>query len=468
MLSRREIIAALAAGAAAPGLALAAPPQPRLPWAAFRGTPDYARLVSAVRRMKANPNAEDPASWAFWPMVHMHHCPHGKPYFLAWHRGYLHLFEAKLRELSGSATLRVPYWDYFADPRLPAEFTTGNSSTNPLFEPRIGGEVGKALGFAAFAPRITGFQRGASAECFEAEVEGFHNKVHNLVGGRMATMLSPSDMIFWVHHANVDRLWAAWSAAGEGRTMPPAGDAYWAGRFDYAEGVGLDRKVALDGAGLGYGYPDLKLPVGEAPATGAVRVPQLPPPVRGARAPVVVQPAPPVAAPPPAEPPPPGAVPVEAAPPMVMAPPPAAAAPAPVPYRGIWLGGERYRREPLRRSYQAGLAPDEIVIVLDQVSLSGAGQLGGYFYDLYLDLDGEGRTLPECLLGSIGPFQISAARHYSEDGMVRIELPVGEVIRREAQGLELGDLGVVFARVEVAGAAAGETIAIGSIEVAGG
>ena len=458
MLSRREIIAVLAAGVAAPGLAFAAPPQPRLPWAEFRRTPDYARLIEAVRRMKANPDANSPNSWAFWPMVHMHHCPHGQPYFLAWHRGYLHLFEAKLREISASATLRVPYWDYFADPRIPAEFSAGNSATNPLFEPRIGGEVGKALGFAAFAPKITGFQRGSSAECFEAEAEAFHNKVHNLVGGRMATMLSPSDMIFWVHHANVDRLWAAWSAAGEGRTMPLAGEAYWAGRFDYADGVALERKVALDGAGLGYSYPDLKLPEREAASGGAirpgeVRVPHLPPPTRGA--PVIV------GAPPPAP------APAEAAPPMVMAPPPAAAAPAPVPYRGIWLGGDRYQREPLMRSRDAGFVPDEVTIVLDQVSLSGAGQLGGYFYDLYLDLDGEGRTVPECLLGSIGPFQIAAARHHSEDGMARIELPVGEVIRREAQGLDLADLGVIFARVATAGALEGETIAIGSIEVAG-
>jgi tyrosinase len=153
---------------------------------------------------------------------------------------------------------------------------------------------------------------------------------------------------------------------------------------------------------------------------------------------------------------------------MMAPPPPAAAAPAPVPYRGIWLGGERYQREPLRRSRDAGYVPDDVTIVLDQVSLSGAGQLGGYYYDLYLDLDGEGRTLTECLLGSIGPFQIAAARHHSEDGMARIELPVGEVIRREAQGLDLADLGVVFLRVDVEGAASGETIAIGAIEVAGG
>ncbi|WP_342250529.1 tyrosinase family protein [Sphingomonas sp. OTU376] len=462
MLSRREIIGLLAAGIAAPAFALDAPTQPRLPWAAFRRGPDYPRLVEAVRRMKANRDESDPASWSFWPLVHMHHCPHGKPYFLAWHRGYLHLFEATLREVSGSQTLRVPYWDYFSDPRLPAEFTSGNSATNPLFEPRIGGEVGQALGFAAFAPELIGFQRTAGADCFEAQVEAFHNKVHNLVGGRMASMLSPSDMIFWVHHANVDRLWSGWSAAGEGRTMPAAGDAYWGGRFDYADGMGLDRAVAIDGAGLGYRYPDLRLPAREGAAGGAirsgeVRVPRPPVPARGAPTAVPVEAPPPVAVPPP---------PADAAP-MAMAPPPAAAAPAPVPYRGIWLGSALYQREPLRRTRDAAYVPDEVTIVLDQVSLSGAGQLGGYYYDLYLDLDGEGRTLPECLLGSIGPFQISAARHHSDDGMARIELPVGEVIRREAQGLDLADLGVVFRRVEVAGAAVGETIAIGSIEVAG-
>ena len=243
MLSRREIIGLLALGAASPAFGLGPlPSQPRLPWSSFRDTRDYRRLIDAVRAMKANSDTEDPASWAFWAMIHMHHCPHGKPYFLAWHRGYLHLFEAKLREVSVSASLLVPYWDYFADPRIPAEFTDGGSA-NPLFEPRIGAAVDKALGYAAFAPDVTGFQRGSAANCFEAQVEAFHNKVHNLVGGRMATMLSPSDMLFWVHHANIDRLWAAWGSAGAGRTIPAAADPYWGGDFDYAEGLTLPRKV---------------------------------------------------------------------------------------------------------------------------------------------------------------------------------------------------------------------------------
>lgn len=37
-----------------------------------------------------------------------------------------------------------------------------------------------------------------------------HNSGHRWIGGHMATRLSPNDPIFWLHHAQVDRLWALW------------------------------------------------------------------------------------------------------------------------------------------------------------------------------------------------------------------------------------------------------------------
>ena len=36
-----------------------------------------------------------------------------------------------------------------------------------------------------------------------------HNTVHNTIAGDMATMLSPRDPIFFLHHANIDRIWAS-------------------------------------------------------------------------------------------------------------------------------------------------------------------------------------------------------------------------------------------------------------------
>jgi tyrosinase len=37
-----------------------------------------------------------------------------------------------------------------------------------------------------------------------------HNAGHRFIGGHMGGEFSPNDPIFWLHHANVDRLWATW------------------------------------------------------------------------------------------------------------------------------------------------------------------------------------------------------------------------------------------------------------------
>ncbi|WP_396244033.1 tyrosinase family protein [Hafnia paralvei] len=37
-----------------------------------------------------------------------------------------------------------------------------------------------------------------------------HNKVHNDIGGFMGNFLSPVDPVFFMHHANLDRLWEVW------------------------------------------------------------------------------------------------------------------------------------------------------------------------------------------------------------------------------------------------------------------
>ena len=39
---------------------------------------------------------------------------------------------------------------------------------------------------------------------------GPHAAPHSFIGGPMLDMLSPSDPLFFVHHANVDRIWALW------------------------------------------------------------------------------------------------------------------------------------------------------------------------------------------------------------------------------------------------------------------
>ncbi|MES2989327.1 MAG: tyrosinase family protein [Pseudomonadota bacterium] len=474
---RREILAMLAAiGAGGPAIAweLTGPVQERLPWDKFRKTGDFAKLVSAVRTMKANANAASPDSWLFWANIHQSHCPHGKDYFLAWHRGYLSLFEQQLRKTSGSSSLRLPYWDYFTDASVPEELTRGNAGSNPLFEARKGNQVGKALVYAAFGRDVVTFERGKVKNCFESNMEAFHNNVHNLIGGRMATMQSPQDIIFWMHHANVDRLWAAWTLAGQGRQMPAAGQPYWGGQLDYQTGMAVKRGDAFATEMLGYRYADLKMPIQEAVNLEGGAGVRRPTAVLGERgSPVEVEAAADAATAPP--PPPPA--------PRVMAPPPApAAAPAaaaPIPFRGIWLGREsRSIRMPLRRAAEVRAMPDshhhgessELSVVLDAVTLTQVGEGGGFFYKLYLDLDdldydqipGEDR-----LLGTVGPFQIAAALNHAEGGRARIELPAADIVRKLAGDRDPEDLGVTFVRVDASNAPGGSVISIERVEFRG-
>ena len=54
---------------------------------------------------------------------------------------------------------------------------------------------------------------------------GPHDNVHGNVGGMMGAYLSPVDPLFFLHHANLDRLWTIWSATQQqaGRPTLPAG-----------------------------------------------------------------------------------------------------------------------------------------------------------------------------------------------------------------------------------------------------
>lgn len=47
---------------------------------------------------------------------------------------------------------------------------------------------------------------------FTARFKGIHGAPHNWIGGTMARIDSPADPVFWLHHANIDRIWAQWQA----------------------------------------------------------------------------------------------------------------------------------------------------------------------------------------------------------------------------------------------------------------
>lgn len=86
-----------------------------------------------------------------------------------------------------------------------------------------------------------------------------HDNVHGGIGGFMGQFLSPVDPIFWMHHANVDRLWTVWTAGMQSYGLPALPtDPNWAAEpflfFVDANGNKVSTKAGDWVAPRGYTY----------------------------------------------------------------------------------------------------------------------------------------------------------------------------------------------------------------------
>ena len=204
-------------------------------------------------------------------------------YFLPWHRGYLRAFEkivaAAIAKLNGPKDWALPYWNYNDEQnpnrlKLPPAFGSTmwpDRGTNPLYvAARYGrtGQSGKPIeldpdaveletaltqasfvgvakgGSPGFGGRRTAFQHSAQDDGDEGFVEHSpHDNVHGDIGGALNNVLNnrlaqglmsnPSmaalDPIFWLHHANIDRLWEVWLKRRPGHTNPTQDTAWMQG-----------------------------------------------------------------------------------------------------------------------------------------------------------------------------------------------------------------------------------------------
>ena len=415
---RRKFLHGMLGTLAVPGLGIPAFAESglrmRTEWQQFKLGPQYNAFLNAMTALRKNTKATSTGSLKYWTNVHINYCPHGTPYFLSWHRGYLYHFERQLRTLSGDPSLNLPYWDYYSHPTIPAEFTDPAPS-NPLYLARTGNNVYNALSLWPFAPEVFNFERG-TANGFEERIETIpHNPVHDLIGGIMSTMQSPLDPIFFLHHANIDRLTHAW-ALPDGKGIPYSANpysstnssAYWAGENVYASKLKLARYLTLDPNWLGYDYANVTVPgalPSQAPGTvlAATRRQQTTrrPPDK----------------------------PFERTPGRTIS-----------PTRRSLGGAARLafdeasfsipltfgRKDALElaalvarlragRPRDDARAPASAKLVIDRPTLSGAGSAGGYFYALYVDmppaLDSRFADHPT-FLGTMGAFQVASASHH--------------------------------------------------------
>jgi tyrosinase len=430
----------------------------RLNWERFKTTPQYPQFVNAVAALKANTNASDSNSWLFWSNIHVRYCPHTSPYFLAWHRGYIHLFEKKIQELSSNPDFRLPYWDYYSSPSMPVEFTN-SAGNNPLYLARTNTNVSRALSYNPFANTVVKFQRGQT-NAFEPSVEAMpHNQVHNIIGlPFMQGMTSPQDPIFWVHHANIDRLWAAWTATGNGRTQPPASDAYWTQslrssrtvngtKFNYGSGLDMDRQLTFETRStLFYEYDDLTLPQNTASQPTA-------PPRPSNRA------SPPSGA--------------------SLSPSSGSSSTAAAVLSDdsvtVALPVETALASTLNAAKQSssGLNGLNFAIELSGLELTSAAQEGGFGYLVYVNLPAEGGgDSADHFVGTVGSFEIASLEHEHEGGhdgghhgsdrVLRLEIPTRVL---DSAVIDASEIELSFIRINGENHPSGELIIIRRIEI---
>jgi hypothetical protein len=204
--------------------------------------------------------------------------------FLPWHRMFVYYFEQLVRQVSGDNSFSLPYWDYTdpAQQAIPEEFRQpndpvfgslyrANRTSTPLGSVNAGDPITQAAGAGASALNLDSMlEPGYSGDTgFCAQLDGtLHGAVHVFTGNELGMAAVPwaaNDPLFWLHHSNIDRIWAGWNAAGR---QNPSNASWLATTFVFAnvQGQAVNARISdfLDLTPLNYRYD--RLP--EIPATG--------------------------------------------------------------------------------------------------------------------------------------------------------------------------------------------------------
>jgi hypothetical protein len=187
--------------------------------------------------------------------------------FLSWHRYFLYQIEQQLQGYVPG--VMIPYWDWtdptsllsdtFIGPDSGGGVVTqgyfafdkpgGGSNATPLpawwpaslvgwrlpgaFGIWAGGLVRDVGGALPSATHLRQTLQMSSYAAFQGALErgtglspahGMHNSLHGYIGGHMSNpTASPFDPIFYLHHCNIDRIWAHWQVDGHADLYPASG-----------------------------------------------------------------------------------------------------------------------------------------------------------------------------------------------------------------------------------------------------
>jgi tyrosinase len=163
--------------------------------------------------------------------------------FLPWHRAYMYHFERYLQIALGDKDIGLPWWNWRSPTSesegIPRAYSEKNDGTkpNPLYKFRMNFKgrtrngrdvnvdkdtkrrVGETITIRQIRERTTSQEMDIPqldriddfVQFSERLRYGWHNAIHNYVGGEMSDPnLAAYDPIFYPHHSNIDRVWAIW------------------------------------------------------------------------------------------------------------------------------------------------------------------------------------------------------------------------------------------------------------------
>jgi len=165
---------------------------------------------------------------ALGPLVDVHangaHQMHSNPRFLPWHRIYLLRLEELLQMID--PTVCIPHWKSSEDQAFPAWLLGFTPTVNLMGGPHT---VTRNIGAFSNLPNtaaVAAAMGNGTFNSFASALEGIHNSGHVWVGGSMGGILTaPADPIFWMHHAEIDRIWSEWQSANPGQNPNLTGSA---------------------------------------------------------------------------------------------------------------------------------------------------------------------------------------------------------------------------------------------------
>ena len=212
---------------------------------------DHRTLTTDQQNRFMNAFTQINAMSALGPLVDIHsnatHQMHRNPRFLPWHRIYLVRLEELLQMVD--PTVCIPYWKSSEEQAFPSWLLAFTPTVNLMGGPHTVTRNIGALAILPDAAAVATVMGNGTFNTFAPSLEGVHDSGHVWVGGTMLSVpTAPADPVFWMHHAEIDRIWAEWQTANPGQNPNLSGSA--AIMDPWAENEAATRDITA----LGYIY----------------------------------------------------------------------------------------------------------------------------------------------------------------------------------------------------------------------